>query len=476
MKKLILLVFIPSIILSQDYSYIYHDVNKIPDKKYGSLEELHDNIVKPHYSEGERVYAFAKFITDRIAYGKRARSPLNTINSMEGVCQDYSELFKELCEISSIENNLVTGMGTTSSSQIGEYDSNHAWNVVKVDGKYLLFDLTWAAGSGKGDRFVREFNSKYFNANPEDFIRDHFPDKTKWQLLSSPLSKQDYINAPKYDSEFKNLSLKSAVVKDTRVEITFNSNINFTHATVFKWKLNASGTAYGKSLDFEKDGDFYRVLVEERVPGAYKYKLAFRNDSYLEIETFTKKENGSTSTTYKPYSSPEIIFNLVTPNYSVPKPLAYDKKDPWGLIEAYHYVFYKRDLNFFKILNPNTSIKNLNEINHSGSLSKSLSGWYGNYRRHVTRMGGGDIYYKIGNFKLVLTLEDDGYSFKELVRENLRLGKNGCGVKELQKILKLEETGLFDKTLLEKVKLFQKENGLNSDGIVGKKTFNALGI
>ena len=50
MKKLILLVFIPSIILSQDYSYIYHDVNKIPDKKYGSLEELHDNIVKPHYS------------------------------------------------------------------------------------------------------------------------------------------------------------------------------------------------------------------------------------------------------------------------------------------------------------------------------------------------------------------------------------------------------------------------------------------
>ena len=48
MKKLILLVFIPSIILSQDYSYIYHDVNKIPDKKYGSLEELHDNIVKPH--------------------------------------------------------------------------------------------------------------------------------------------------------------------------------------------------------------------------------------------------------------------------------------------------------------------------------------------------------------------------------------------------------------------------------------------
>ena len=72
----------------------------------------------------------------------------------------------------------------------------------------LIFDLTWAAGSGEGDSFVRRFNTKYFNSKPEDFIRDHFPDDSKWQLLDEPVSKKDYINAPLYDSEFENLSLK----------------------------------------------------------------------------------------------------------------------------------------------------------------------------------------------------------------------------------------------------------------------------
>ena len=201
MNKILTIIFLfsPFFLFSQDYSHIYNDVKRIPNKKYSSINELHNTIVKPYYNDIEKVYAFAKFITDKIAYGKRARTPLNTINTMEGVCQDYSELFKELCEISSIENNYVTGMGTTNAGQIGEYDSNHAWNVVKINGKYMIFDLTWAAGSGEGDGFVRRFNTKYFNSKPEDFIRDHFPDDSKWQLLDEPVSKKDYINAPLYD-------------------------------------------------------------------------------------------------------------------------------------------------------------------------------------------------------------------------------------------------------------------------------------
>ena len=477
-NKLLIIIFLffSSIIFSQDYNYIYDDVKRIPNKKYISINELHNTIVKPYYNDIEKVYAFAKFITDKIAYGKRARTPLNTINTMEGVCQDYSELFKELCEISSIENNYVAGMGTTNSSLIGEYDSNHAWNVVKVNGKYMIFDLTWAAGYGEGDAFVRRFNPKYFNSNPKDFIRDHFPNDTKWQLLDKPVSKKDYVNAPLYDSEFENLSLKDAVVIDSKVEITFNSNIDFTEATLFKWKLNEYGTVTGKSLDFIKRGNFYRILIEENVPGAYNYDLSFKNDSYLEIESVTKNNDGSSTTTYKPYSSPTIMFKLITPNYSVPKPSSYDKNDPWGLIEAYHYIFHKNDFNFFKKLNPNTTLRDLNYIKYSQSLNKSLSNWYGNYRKFYTNMGGGDIFYKIDNFRIVLSLEEDGYNFKELVRETLSLGKTGYGVNELQKIFGLEETGDFDNTLQEKIKEFQKQNGLTVDGIVGRMTYEKLGI
>ena len=48
----------------------------------------------------------------------------------------------------------------------------------------------------------------------------------------------------------------------------------------------------------------------------------------------------------------------LTPNYIVPKPILYDKKI-LGLIESYHYVFYKNDFDFFKKLNPTTNLKTL---------------------------------------------------------------------------------------------------------------------
>lgn len=91
-------------------------------------------------------------------------------------------------------------------------------------------------------------------------------------------------------------------------------------------------------------------------------------------------------------------------------------------------------------------------------------------------MTNGDIYYKINNFKIVLSSNKDGYNFKELVRETLKLGKTGYGVKELQHKIGLDETGDFDEILEKEIKIFQKKNGLKSDGIVGKITYNALGM
>ena len=468
MKKLILLLFIPLVSLSQDYNHIYNDVKKIPDQKYTSLEELHNNIVKPYYSDSEKVYAFAKFITDKISYGERARTPLNCINSGEGVCQDYSELFEELCKISGIENNFVTGMGLTGTDDIGFYDSNHAWNVVKLDGEYIIFDLTWASGYGSGDSFRREFKPEYFNPKPEDFIRDHFPDNSKWQLLEKPISKKEFINSPQYDKEFKNLSLKTAVVKNSKVEISFNSNAGFTEAVLFKWKVGEYGNASGKHIDFLKEGNFYKLILEEKDSGAYKYNLTFKNRDCTDRD----KDGVSDST----YSCPEIMFILVTPNYIVPKPILYDKKDPWGLIESYHYVFYKNDFDFFKKLNPTTNLKNLGDIKYSKSLNESLSEWYGNYKKFYTNMRNGDIFYKIDNFKVILRNDKDGYNFKELVRETLKLGKSGYGVKEIQNKFGLDETGDFDEILEKKIKIFQKKNGLKPDGIVGKMTYKALGM
>lgn len=56
----------------------------------------------------------------------------------------------------------------------------------------------------------------------------------------------------------------------------------------------------------------------------------------------------------------------------------------------------------------------------------------------------------------------------------LRLGDNGSAVKALQKILRISVTGKFENGTERAVLQFQGNNGLDKDGVVGKKTWSKL--
>ena len=470
------LLFFSTKCISQVYNNIDKHLSAITIQNYSTIEQLHNQIIKPHFTQEQKVYAIAKFITNNIAYGKRARTPINCMNSLEGVCQDYAELFIALCDISKIENNYVTGDGKTSTQDIGFYSSNHAWNVVKVSGKYQLYDLTWAAGvyDSETKTFKKDFNSQYFNANPEEFISNHFPDDSKWQLLETPISKEVYINSPSYSPEFKNLSLKSGIVRSSEFEITFDSDKDFDSCSLYKWNLNEYGSSTGVTIPLTKNGTQYKLKLSEETPGVYRYSITFWPSKKEEIQT--PNSDGSITTSYNSSSSSSIAFKLITPNYSIPKPTSYDKKNPWGLIASYHYVFYKMDVQFFNKLNPSNKISSIENFKNALSLHKSLKNWIGDYKNFYTNLRNGDISYKINNFTVILSTTSSGYEFKEIKRRTLKIGSYGYAIKELQKFLGLSETGYFDEQLDRKIKKIQTLNNLKPDGIVGSNTYKYLDI
>ena len=94
-----------------------------------------------------------------------------TLSKRKGVCNDYSHLFKRLCELTNIECIIITGIGKTNKNQIGRINmkSNHAWNAVKLSGKWHLIDVTWGAGYVDLDQFDFEFKEGYFMSPPEKF-------------------------------------------------------------------------------------------------------------------------------------------------------------------------------------------------------------------------------------------------------------------------------------------------------------------
>lgn|GEM_PF-1232034 len=123
-----------------------------------------------------------------------------TLATKKGICQDYSELFKAMCDRAGIPCYVIAGYAKAFDYQAGKkFDkTNHAWNIVKVDGIYYLLDLTWSSGyvqyaNDSWHYYIKPDASQLFTA-PEVFVEKHLPADPQWQLLGHPVSMNAFMN------------------------------------------------------------------------------------------------------------------------------------------------------------------------------------------------------------------------------------------------------------------------------------------
>ena len=76
-----------------------------------------------------------------------------------GVCEEYAQSFKKLMDLMNIEATVVKGYVRNSAYDIGRVPqtTNHAWNAVKIDNRWILLDATWAAGYLYNGKWVKDF-------------------------------------------------------------------------------------------------------------------------------------------------------------------------------------------------------------------------------------------------------------------------------------------------------------------------------
>lgn len=65
-----------------------------------------------------------------------------------GLCIDYANLMDTLCRLSGITNVSVYGYAKDEIFDVNDslYLDNHAWNAVRLDGRWYVYDVTWASG------------------------------------------------------------------------------------------------------------------------------------------------------------------------------------------------------------------------------------------------------------------------------------------------------------------------------------------
>lgn len=207
---------------------------------------------------------------DDVAYNNDSYSNVDAIDVLreqKAVCAGYSELFTYLCSKLNLEVKSVSGWSKGFSYKQEEVlkiktipETDHAWNLVKVDGEWHCFDATWGSGYGIKSpngmlKSFQEFDDKWFNCSPEEFIFSHYPESQNDLLLEKPISLKSFFNLPEVNIGAFNIRLLDA--KETLTQcttLTVNSFPEVYSLSTFIKVLNAPKSGVlkaGETYSFE---------------------------------------------------------------------------------------------------------------------------------------------------------------------------------------------------------------------------------
>ena len=171
--------------------------------------------INPSWDESQKLFYIIGYLKNHIVYHpfhELQSSPdirsLRGLISKKTVCAGFALIFKELCDRNGIECQYVEGC--TEQKSLDKGYLTHAWNIVKLNGRYIPIDLTWSAGKQKKGEMLS--NEDIGNVN--EFIKHHIPgryekiqdyQKELTSIDGSTVRKMSFLYAR--DKEVTNLTL-----------------------------------------------------------------------------------------------------------------------------------------------------------------------------------------------------------------------------------------------------------------------------
>lgn len=169
-------------------------------------------LLKGCHNDMEKARAVFTWIAYNIKYDDNAyntgkvgnMSATGVIKRKHAVCEGFANLYYELATSMGLETQIITGWAKAYGYRPGEKftgtQPNHAWNAVKVNGRWLLLDNTWGASyavGGRGHLMSRKvFNPYWFNVDPYEFLFMHYPQQDQWQQIVQPVTIKQYEEMP----------------------------------------------------------------------------------------------------------------------------------------------------------------------------------------------------------------------------------------------------------------------------------------
>ncbi|MBM3185669.1 MAG: hypothetical protein FJZ67_05155 [Bacteroidetes bacterium] len=266
------------------------------------------------------------WLTDNISYDARAynlknpgdNSPSSVFKSKKAVCAGFASLYTELGEKLGLEIETISGVAKgyeyeENVSDDLEESINHAWNVIRIDGAWRVFDATWGEGYGSSNKkgkleSTKKFDESWFNVDPYHAIFSHFPAEINQQFLDNQIPFKSFLTLPylipsAFNSRWLNpqeILLKQK--ENKKIDIPeFYSPLNDLKLTAPKERILKKGKPNEFILEsdeiknvfiyfneeeiipFVADGKKFKYTLNSKSTGTYQLVVSVQNEQLFTI-------------------------------------------------------------------------------------------------------------------------------------------------------------------------------------------------
>ena len=182
-------------------------------------------------NDNEKAIAIAYWIMFNLRYDFKKftsgnpyqNTSVKTLKTRKGLCSEFAELYNEMARSLGIQSQSIYGYIHDFDHFEGDslFFAEHAWNMVYLEGKWHLLDLTWSNGNlVQKQQFLRKLLFKWFGipfkikwkyvkgsnpfwlfCSPKEMAKTHLPYLPQLQLLETPLEIQEFENFLPPDSQ-----------------------------------------------------------------------------------------------------------------------------------------------------------------------------------------------------------------------------------------------------------------------------------
>lgn len=295
----------PDKITSQNNTNTSSEVNKL-------AKAVIDKIITKNMSEFEKAkaihdylvvnvdYDYENYLANTIPYERY--TVIGALRDKYAVCAGYAKAFEVLCQLAGLECTYVTGHVPAGY---------HAWNQVKIDGKWYNIDVTWDDPVYIGKPFDdhKYNNYSYFLISDEIMGKDHTP-QGKVHTCSSSLNVKAYeVGAPWLDALYPQVSDLATLSKLAKEAVDSNSKtISITWDTSWLSLEDMKKEVFAAIADHAIINfslfkcSYYNIKNTNICSCTFEYDLS--NGKYIPMEKLSSIEDIKKFIEYLVYDSP----------------------------------------------------------------------------------------------------------------------------------------------------------------------------